>query len=292
MSDPEDFVVCRVCGKEFQMITHSHLKKHGMTLEAYRREFLGASMISGRSRKKYSESSSAAMTEYYKDPEHRAKLSGENNPTKRPEVRAKISATQIEYWKDPENIAKLSATVTELWKDPKIRDKHCGENNSSKRPEVRAKLKAVWTAEKRAKRSVANRGKNNPSYIDGRSFLPYCHLFDEPLRESYRNYWGRICVLTDLMKSTLGPDAEFNGTKFDDFEGHEIFSGRRLSVHHIYGNKMAGCDDTELALIPLQISYNAKKIDGLKLEDHPFYITLFMFKDLERKTREQRINGS
>ena len=255
MNEPEDFVICRICGGEFQQITHSHLREHDMTLEEYQNEFPEAQMISEKMRKRMSKAQAVENHPFFGKtrPKHSEAMTGENNPAKRPEVRAKISATKTKYWKDPENIAKMS-----------------GKNNVMKRQKVRDKVT----------------GENSGNWKGGISFLPYCPAFSKSLRERYRNYWGRVCVLTDLMRSTLGPDAGLA-----DFEGHEIFYGERLSVHHIYGNKMAGCDDTELTLIPLQRPYNGKKFDGLKLEDHPFYITLFMFKDLERRSREQRING-
>ena len=128
------------------------------------------------------------------------------------------------------------------------------------------------------------RGKNNPNYIDGRSFRPYCHLFNGAKKEEVRNRHGRVCILTDTLRSVMGPESGL-----DNFEGHEIFNRDRLCVHHIYGNKMAGCDGTELALIPLHRIYNSKKFNGFRLEDHPFYITLFILKSIERKHREEML---
>ena len=131
------------------------------------------------------------------------------------------------------------------------------------------------------------KGKNHPNYKGGISFLPYCYLFNGKKKEEVRNRWGRVCILTDLMRSTLGLESGF-----DNFEGHEIFSKEKLSVHHVRGDKMAGCNGNELALIPLQRSFNSKKFDGLKLEEHPFYITLFLLKDIERKNREEMWGSS
>ena len=141
----------------------------------------------------------------------------------------------------------------------------------------------VLSEEHKARISLAISGENHPSFNNWASREPYCHLWNEPLRERYRNHYGRVCVLTDTLRSVMGPESGL-----DDFEGHEIFSKVRLSVHHIRGNKMAGCDGIELALIPLQGKFNNKKFDGLKLEDHPFYITLFLFKDIERKHRSRQ----
>ena len=282
------------------------------------------------------------------------KLTGANNPAKRPESRAKISAALTERWKNPENRAmmtaaktgknnpnfgkiptletkaKLSAAGFKRFKDPKnhpffgktLTEKHktkisetligriftedhkakIGAAAAGKTPteEAKAKMRASWTPERKAKLSISTTerwndleyrtnhiGKNHPmfgktgensaNWKGGRSFEPYCPKFNEPLRERYRNHYGRVCVLSDILRSVMGPESGL-----DNFDGHEIFSGRRLSVHHIYGNKMAGCDGTELALVPLQGRYNSMKFDGLKLDNHPFYITLFMLKDQEK----------
>jgi len=39
-------IECKVCGKKFKRITHTHLKKHGMTTEEYREKYPDASLIS------------------------------------------------------------------------------------------------------------------------------------------------------------------------------------------------------------------------------------------------------
>lgn len=208
---------------------------------------------------------------------------GKKYPSPSKEIRDKISRAKIGWIPTEETIANMCASWT-----PKRRAEMSAKwTGNVISEETRSKIGAskigkIRTKESRSKQSVSVMGEKNPNYIDGRSFLPYCRLFNEKRKEEIRNYWGRVCVLTDLMRSTLGSESGL-----DDFEGYEIFSGQRSSVHHIYGNKMAGCDGTELALIPLQNKFNTKKFDGLKLEEHPFYITLFMLKDIERKHREE-----
>jgi len=67
----------------------------------------------------------------------RANMTGKNNPTKRPEVRSKLSAIRGE------------------------KHHHFGESPSE---EIRAKQRAAWTPEMKAKQRAANTGKNNPMY--------------------------------------------------------------------------------------------------------------------------------
>ena len=88
------------------------------------------------------------------------RMSGNSNPTKRPEVAAKISS-------------RLN--------DPDIKNKFLGDNNPAKKPEVRKKLKSVWenpeyreaqrqrklgkpihSEEEKAKRSAALKDPNHP----------------------------------------------------------------------------------------------------------------------------------
>lgn len=64
----------------------------------------------------------------------------------------------------------------------------------------------------------------------GRVRLYYCKLFDEPLRESVRERFGRKCYL-------CGKSEEDNG--------------RKLDVHHCDYNKSAGCAGHSWSLIPL-----------------------------------------
>ena len=76
------------------------------------------------------------------------------------------------------------------------------------------------------------------------SFEPYCNLFNEKKKEEIRNNDNRVCQLCG---------------KF------EILNGKRLSVHHIDGDKMQGCNDKKWGLVSLCHSCNTKK-DTIKKE--------------------------
>jgi len=74
------------------------------------------------------------------------RVSGENNPAKRPEVRKKISDWAKKKMNDPNYTYKLSDAGRKS-----LQEKFAGENNPAKRPEVRAKMRATWARKKAEK---------------------------------------------------------------------------------------------------------------------------------------------
>jgi len=81
------------------------------------------------------------------------------------------------------------------------------------------------------------RKKNKAAWIDGRSFIPYCLKFNEKKKEEIRNRDNRVCQLCGKS---------------------EIENGRRLSVHHIDGDKMQGCNGNNWYLTTLCITCNTQ----------------------------------
>lgn len=82
------------------------------------------------------------------------RVSGKNNPSKRPEVRKKMSESAKKRTNDPNYTYNLSNEGRKI-----LRERITGENNPAKRPEVRAKIKAAWAkkrAEKLQKSATAN----------------------------------------------------------------------------------------------------------------------------------------
>lgn len=176
----------------------------------------------------------------WENPEFRAKFSGENSPTKRPEVRAKMSENH--HMKRLEFRAKFSQLAKKWWEDPEYRTKRSGENNPAKRPEVRAKIsektKRQWKdPEYRTKMSAMMSGENGPNWKGGVSFEPYCHKFNDQLKERIRNRDNRTCILCGKS---------------------EILNGRRLAVHHIDNSKTQGCNGEKWYLCALCHSCNSK----------------------------------
>lgn len=73
-------------------------------------------------------------------------------------------------------------------------------------------------------------GPNNHQWRGGVSYLPYCPKWTEELREATRDDFGRRCFICSMT---------------------EAENGRKLSVHHINFDKMAGCYGRRWNLIPL-----------------------------------------
>ena len=110
--------------------------------------------LSEEARKKMSESGKERWKTYEFSEETIKKMServlGENNPSKRPEVRKKISEWAKKRTNDPNYTYKLSDEGRKI-----LQQRIAGENNPSKRPEVQAKIKATW-ARKRAEKLQAS----------------------------------------------------------------------------------------------------------------------------------------
>lgn len=87
--------------------------------------------------------------------------------------------------------------------------------------------------ETRIKQSCAKQGISLDEWDGFVSRGEYCEKFDEACRERCREKYDRLCFM-------CGKTEEENKQK--------------LSVHHVFKNKNAGCDDSKLELIPLCVS--------------------------------------
>ena len=122
-----------------------------------------------------------------------------------------------------------------LWKkqDPKNHPQWKGGNPKC----INCSKEISWYA----KRCVlcSKIGKNNPNWIDGRSFEKYPLEFNEILKEQIRsrdNYTCQNCGMTE--------------------EEHLIVHGQKLHVHHIDYNKK-NCNKTNLITVCLQCNLRA-----------------------------------
>jgi hypothetical protein len=85
--------------------------------------------------------------------------------------------------------------------------------------------------------SLGLEGSKHSRWCGGKSFEPYCFQFNKKLKEKIRNRDERKCQLCGKS---------------------EILNGARLSIHHIDGDKMQGCDGKQWALVALCKSCNSK----------------------------------
>lgn len=148
-----------------------------------------------------------------------AAMSGEGNPN--------FGKTVSEETRTKMSVAQTGRVHSEETR-AKIRTATSGENNHF--------FGKTRSKETRAKISAAKTGENHPRFNNWSSREPYCHLWTEEVRESIRNRDERRC------QSCGKP---------------EILDGRRLSVHHIDGDKMQGCGK-RWALVTLCNSCNTK----------------------------------
>ena len=165
-----------------------------------------------------------------------------------------------------ETKAKMRAAWTPKRKaehSVKMRVAITGENNPMKQPETRARNSVALTGRTRSERAKAKQsaamlghsvsrttkakisatmigkymGENSPNWQGGKSFEPYCSRFNHQLKEQVRNRDNRTCILCGKG---------------------EIQNGERLTVHHIDGDKMQGCNGTKWYLCALCRSCNSK----------------------------------
>lgn len=107
---------------------------------------------------------------------------------------------------------------TSKWTDARraAQSKRLSERSPSKQLDVRQKI------------SQSHSGKNNPAWQGGISFEPYCPKFNKNLKAEIRAKYNYTCQRCEVKEN-----------------------GRRLSVHHINFDKMAGCYGKKWNLIPV-----------------------------------------
>lgn len=91
--------------------------------------------------------------------------------------------------------------------------------------------------EHKKKIGESHRGEKSVNWKGGKSKFPYCHLWTPELKEKIRNDYNRKCFLCGKS---------------------EIENGEKLSVHHIYYNKMQGCGKRSWNLVSLCRKCHAK----------------------------------
>lgn len=165
---------------------------------------------------------------------------GENNPSKRPEVKKLIS----------EKNTGRKVTLQQKEKQHRAMiGKLAGDKNPSKRPEVAAKISASLmghevteiTRQKIRENMPNGSMENNGNWKGGISFKPYCEKFNSAKKKEVRDKYNNCDYLTGIHRDIC------------NIVGGKI---QELSIHHFDYNKMQGCDGHKWKLIPVSKRHN------------------------------------
>jgi hypothetical protein len=168
------------------------------------------------------------------------KRTGENNPM--------FGKHHTEEWKKKmrlprpymcgENHPMFGKHHTEEWKK-----NHSGENHPMFR-----KHHTEETKKKMSENHADFSGENNPSWLGGISFLPYCPKNTKSRKHAVRVFFG-ACICC----------------------GEHIVDYRwAFSVHHVDHDKQQGCDGKPFNLVPLCKHCHAKELS--RIEEYKNYI--------------------
>lgn len=178
-------------------------------------------------------------------------VEGEENPAKRPEVRAKIGASM--RGRPRPDLAERNRA--RKGSPSPLRGTHLSEETRRKISEAnKGKLAPQVSKESRERAASKIRGRPRPESVKrklreytgerasnwrgGISFGPYCPKFNREFKERVRAFWGYACGLCGKSQAE---------------------NGKRLHVHHVNYRKDACCDE-EVArqFIPLCASCHIK----------------------------------
>ena len=195
-----------------------------------------------------SASISKAQKLLWSNPEYKAKMSaqrkgrscpwlrGDKSPMRRPEVIEKVKEIlnrpgmrekRIATFKGrsaPAHTEEHRKKVSDAMKGrPFTEEHHKNLAEANRRPDVRAKH--------------GKSGAENANWRGGTSYAPYCPKFNEALKEEIRESFGRRCFLCSATEKE---------------------NGKRLPVHHVNFDKMAGCYGKRWNLVPLCFKHHTK----------------------------------
>jgi len=156
----------------------------------------------------------------------RPEMSGENNPMKRPEVREK-SKGKHDYWKD-----KHHSEETRKKMRASLKGRISGMKDKKHSRETCERISESQKGKKRPEHGKRMKGKKNPSWNDGSSFLPYSPNFTDELKSFIKNRDNNECQNPYCSYKT-----------------------KKLTIHHINYDKQ-GC--SQFNLITLCNSCNSK----------------------------------
>lgn len=171
---------------------------------------------------------SVIIKKRYEDPEYRARIADAQRGKKhKPESKEKMAAWHRGRKIPPEVGAKISASNTGRKHTDETRAKMSQSHKGVKRPEIGKKIKEGLDRHYSNQKSKMY-GKANPNWRGGKSFEPYCHKFNEIVKDRVRKRFNYSCALCGVTQT--------------------IYT---FPVHHIDYNKLQGCKNREWMLVPL-----------------------------------------
>jgi len=245
-----------ICGKKLEIITHTHLKSHNLTVQQYQEQFPNTLLSSDEYR--YKKSVFITFNNPMKRPEVASKLKGDNSAMSNPEVVKKvIEGRRLYYINHPEERQigekhPMYGKKQTPESNQKNRESHLGKKDSEETKRLKGDKRRGKRHEKETKQKISNNNgmnrtevrkkasenhlnyslENNPNWKGGISYFPYCSLFNFEFKERVREYFNRCCYVCGMIEQE---------------------NRRSLSVHHVNYNKMVCCNDVEPLFVPLCI---------------------------------------
>lgn len=142
------------------------------------------------------------------------------------ETKRKMSESRVRYYEDNEH-NWLGRKHSEKTKRRMSETASLLERSEEHKQNL---AKAQASLEVRKRKSATIRGISLDEWDGFSSYEPYCDKFNDKLKERVRNRDHRVCRLCGKS---------------------EILEGKRLSVHHIDGDKMQGCNEKNWYLVAL-----------------------------------------
>lgn len=129
----KSYVECPICKKQYKILTNSHIKRHGLTVEEFSRLYPNVQKESLNSKEKRKQS----ISKMWEDDDFRQRFKDKLNE---PEIVAKMSKKGIANWEDKDKRSRRVATMKrvantseskekfsrqsiETWKNPVFREK-------------------------------------------------------------------------------------------------------------------------------------------------------------------------
>jgi len=185
------FVICEICGKEFEMISPTHLKKHNLTTKEYKEVFPEAKLSSKVRNQKITEGQTGAIfTESRKDNIRKALTGKKKSEEHRLKIKETVNTPERKEL-NKNNLIRLKAEG-KGWYSKESREKAMiekrkngnlfleGDLNVAKRQSVRKKISEskieFWSDEENVKQRIKTWRKNLSDGKFKMSFLPYYNV--------------------------------------------------------------------------------------------------------------------